>query len=397
MSYGSAALGVGLGLVLADGFDRFVATRTPADSTPSAAAGKRPWFGKNAAAAMARRPDGVRLGVQAAGAVGSMVLAYLTRRGRALPWFFGGAAVGFGSNLLLQLVTWYVAPAVLKATPSEENLGNRLYPAQQADIQDGIDAIFEDWGTNDVLKGGQAEVASIPAITVGVSGARTLGKAGSGSQSPSGQLAAVSDVERARTEGFLLTGRLGKCGSCGGQPGGCWASCPDLGTECGPCAGPGTKTAQACRYLVEIGDDLYAMAAKANVSVVSIDDLNGGTPDTYWRVGETVLLPNAMCRYLFASTPNGGGGGGQPMTPGGGGGQPMTPGGGGGQPMTPAVPPIAYGVPTTPAVPPPLYGQTMTPSKPIAPLTAMLQVAPAMNMLKLSGPPIFNDDNDDSD
>jgi hypothetical protein len=328
-----------------------------------------------------------------------MVLAYLTRRGRALPWFFGGAAVGFGSNLLLQLVTWYVAPAVLKAKPTDENLGNRLYPAQQGDIQDGIDAIFDDWNSNPVLQGGQAETANIPAISVGVSGASTLGKAGSGSQPPSGQLAAASDVERARTDGFFLTGRLGKCGSCGGQSGGCWASCPDLGTECGPCAGPGVQRAKSCRYRVEIGDDLYAMAAKANVSVVSVDDLNGGTPDTYWRVGAVVLLPNAMCRYLYASTPNGGGpnGGGQPMVPA----VPPTYG----TPMTPSAPP--YGQPMVPAVPAPPYGTPMMPSNPpggtgpLVPSTAVLQVAPAggggMNMLAISGPPVFNNDDESDD
>lgn len=306
VSYGSAILGVGLGLVAADFGDRVAATRTPADSTPEAGTARRPWYGRDAAAAIRRRPDAIRLGVQAGGAVVAMILAYLTRRGRTLPWLFGGVSVGFGANLLQQLTTWWVMPMLLKVPedkPGEESLANRLYSLEQGHYQDEVDKVFENWGAVPALSAGQAETPQIQA-PVPAGGAGFLGKGRSGKQA-NGQLAAA-DLERARSEGFFLTGRLGKCASCGGQ-GGCWASCHDLGEDCGPCAGPGIRDAKQCRYTVCDSDNLYVMAQAASVDINAVAALNGGgTPDSFWIPGNGVVLPYSMCKYI-EKRDNGGG------------------------------------------------------------------------------------------
>jgi hypothetical protein len=144
-AFGIASAGVGLGLLVARGIDRFVATMKPATSK-NGTTSNLAWYGKNAVAAINRRPGLVRLGVQAGGAVVAIGGAYALRNKPVAPWLLGGIALGFGSNLLLQAFEWYAIPYLLKIKkPDEKTIQNRLYVLEQTDTQDSVDAICEDW------------------------------------------------------------------------------------------------------------------------------------------------------------------------------------------------------------------------------------------------------------
>lgn len=307
--YGIAAGGVGAGLVIADFLDRFVATRTPADSEEPAATANHPWYGRDAAAAQRRRPDAMRLGAQAAGAVVSMALAYWTRNGNILPWLFGGTAVGFGANLLKQLTDWYVMPFAFKVDdPTEESFANRMFPLEQDAIQSEVDTMFENWATVPALLAGQSEAA--PAIQSPLaqpgSGVYTLGKAGSGNGLSQLQpLGARPDLRTSSKRQFIgKPHMLGKrCDGCGGY-GGCWADCSThtgyVEADCTDC--------KQCAYVVQPGDDLGQILSASNTGVGAVRALNGGQDaGTFWRPGNRVVLPYEACMVVSGMPSNNGG------------------------------------------------------------------------------------------
>lgn len=291
---GIAGLGVGLGLAIADGADRFVATRKPKD-------GKNPYYGANAAAAQNRRPDAWRLGAQAAGGVAGVALAYAVRGRMILPFLVGGTAVGFFANLTKMLLNWYAMPMVFKvASGSEASFANRMYPLEQKSVQDVVDQLFTNWQTAVNLNLNQQDppqiVGVMPVPTTGP--AYTLGRKPNGANgAPQGKARAQSAEASGRVgqPTLVLTGRLGMCDSCGGS-GGCWDHCPELVT-CGDCTDE--LIARRCEYVVQAGDDLSAMAAQYGIDVAQVDALNA---PGYWVPGNKVVLPFAFCRVLEGPT-----------------------------------------------------------------------------------------------
>lgn len=287
-AFGVAAAGVGLGLLVARGIDRFVATMKPADSKNGIKA-NRAWYGKNAVAAINRRPGALRLGVQAAGAVAGIGAAYALRNKPIAPWAFGGLALGFGANLLLQFAEWYAIPWVLKIQkPDEQTVQNRLYVLEQVNTQDEVDKIFEDWATKPALAANQDQNAPIIAGPLNAAGSddiATLGRGAAGSR-PS------SPVGIGAPRRFVPDGRIGHCGECGGD-GGHYSGCG----QCDVCNG-GTR-GRRCLYTVERGADVYAIANAAGVDIGAIAAMNGGgTPDQWWQPGAQVVLPEAACRVV---------------------------------------------------------------------------------------------------
>lgn len=325
-AYGWAAGGVAFGLTLARAVDRYVATRAPADS--GSMTGNNPWYGRDAAAAYNRRPDAMRMGAQAAGALAAIGGAYVTRHRDLAPWALGGLALGFGSNLLLQVAEWFIMPRIFKVeSPTEATFANRMYPLEQVEVQDTIDSMFETWSGVPSLAEGQQNPPVIQGPLSDGGSTYTLGAAHE-SESASPLPGAVG--------GLIPTGRVGECSSCGGR-GGCHRGCPSL--DCKDCGGGQNRR---CAYVVQAGDDLMAMAAAAGVSTTTVDMLNGGSAPTYWVIGNEVILPYEMCMQLIDGggggtvvnkQPNGGGGTFIPQQPNGGGGttvQKQPNGGGGG-------------------------------------------------------------------
>jgi hypothetical protein len=324
-AWGTAAAGVGLGLGVADFLDRYVATRKPKD-------GRNPWYGANAAAAYNRRPDAWRLGAQAAGGLGAMALAYATRGRGVIPWLLGGTAIGFGANLTQMLFNYWLMPLIFrvkKETPSEPNLGNRLYPLEQDFVQDTVDNIFKNFAlatnlqANQAADVGQPGFAVPPVAPVDPTGpVYTLGRAahdyylGAPQYSPygnggyghpgyaagypgyagkGGAQAGVSSGQAGQPV-HVKTGRLGMCSACGGYDG-CWSHCPDL-TICGDCP-TWPPTARMCTYVVQAGDDLATLAARYNIDVAQVDAMNPpGDRAQYWIPGATVTLPYAFCMAM---------------------------------------------------------------------------------------------------
>jgi hypothetical protein len=267
-AYGVAALGVGIGLIVADVTDRFIATRAPKD-------GKNPWYGKDAAAAYRRRPDAWRLGGQAGGAVAGMALAYVTRGRGVVPWLLGGIAVGFGSNLVKQLWDWYAAPAILKVDPAnagQPTMGNRLYSLEQGWIQDNVATMFENWKTNTLAPGQQdPPVIASPSPPSAAGPVYTLGRPGQAARS------------------IVRTGRVGTCSDCGCSDG-CYSNCPTLCPNC-----PEFNQNTMCQYTVQPGDDIATFASAGGVSVEQISALNPNTP---WTPGARVFLPYGICSAM---------------------------------------------------------------------------------------------------
>ena len=289
VSYGAAAVTVTLGLIAADFVDRAMATRKPAKG-PTGAEAKRAWYGRDAAAAQRMRPDAWRLGAQAAGAVISLALAYFTRNIKVVPWLLGGFGIGFGANLLKKLSDWWIMPAILKVKEGEEGKetwANRLFPMEQASIQNEVVKMFQNWDAVESLKNQQQETALIqsPLGNTTTGPAYQLGKA-------QGDGAPASAVGSPNERRFMNTGRLGLCPECHGQNG-CYSDC---GTLCPNCPEYNPRT--DCECTVEEGDDLAAIAAAGGVSMRDVDILNGGTPATYWRIGNKVKLPYGACCAL---------------------------------------------------------------------------------------------------
>lgn len=281
--FGTAAVATALGLVVADFVDRIVATRQPPDS--GSAKSSRPWFGRDAAAAQRMRPDAWRLGAQAAGAVISLGLAFWTRNIKFLPWALGGVALGFASNLLMKVTTWWLMPAFLKVQKADEQtLANRTYVLEQDATQTVVTGMFEKWDQNPSLAQQQDPTNPVilgPLASSGASGTYALGK---------GQPAAPNTVGSPK---FVNTGRLGLCPFCK-QVNGCLSNCPSL---CPSCADyrPFTKA----RYQVKAGDNLTQLAALGGVNISDVNALNGGTsPETYWQPDKTVIVPYGMAMVL---------------------------------------------------------------------------------------------------
>jgi len=274
-AYGIAAVGVGIGLIVADVTDRLIATRTPKD-------GRNPWYGKDAAGAIRMRPDAWRLGGQAGGAVAGMALAWWTRGRGIIPWLVGGVAVGFGANLVQQLWTWYIAPAVLKVEAADANkpsLGNRAYSLEQNYIQDSVAKYFEARPFSPTLAPGQQEPPVIvsPMTAGGGGGIYTL--AGNNGVGRPGQT----------PRSVVRTGRVGTCAECGCSDG-CFSNCPTLCPEC-----PEFNQNTMCRHQVQPGDDIAAFASAGGVSVAQIEALN---PPGSWSPGNVVLLPYGVCSAM---------------------------------------------------------------------------------------------------
>lgn len=316
VAFGWAAGGIGIGLAVADFVDRYVATRKPAD-TKGGAKGLNPWYGRDAAAAMARRPDGARLAVQALGGVGALGLAYATRRNRVLPWLLGGVALGFGSNLAMKVITWWIMPKVLSVKdPTEATLANRLYPLEQKSVQDAVSGMFEAWDGVASLNAGQQQTPSIasPLSDTPSSDVYTLGEAGAP------PLPGAAGHQGLNSQ----SGRVGACHSCGGMPGH-YSNCPELCPDCpggsgvpgsddggggGGGGGDGGGGNNLCTWVVREGDDLLALVNEAGVSVNDVNALNGGgSPESYWQPGHRATLPRAVCLVVLKH------GGGTPLIP----------------------------------------------------------------------------------
>lgn len=265
MSFGVAAAGVGVGLVFADFLDRWIATRRPADSATPAATGQNPWFGANAAAAQRRKPDALRLGGQAAGAVGAMGLGYVLRGRPFFPWLFGGVALGFGSNLVKMLLDYWLMPAIFQVKdPNEASFANRMYPLEQSAVQDAVAAMFENWGGTPNLANNQLQTPVIVGVLP--------------SQNPTPGVYALGAANP-------TFGQRGDVAGCNG----CWPK-----TRI-PNGGGGA----ACIYTVKQGDDLTAVLQASGTSLATVNALNGGGgPDSYWYSGNRVRLPHGACAYL---------------------------------------------------------------------------------------------------
>jgi len=283
MAYGTAAAGVAVGLLVADFVDRYVATRKPADAASGATA-NNPWYGRDAAAAQRMRPDAWRLGTQAAGAVVALGLAYWTRGSRLIPWLLGGTAIGFGANLLKMLADWWLMPAILKTkADNEASFANRMYPLEQAAIQDQVTEIFANWDKTESLNAGQQTTPDIRSPLTGAAAGGTdvytLGRANVASRGVG-----------ANGRFFKNTGRLGNCTSCGGYNG-CWSDCS---TQCPDC--PGYNPHKKCTYTVQMMGEIEALAAQSGVTMSDVASMNGGR--TSFAVGETVTLPYGMCMII---------------------------------------------------------------------------------------------------
>jgi hypothetical protein len=215
--FGMAALGVGVGLIVATMTDRFIATMKPKDGTQA-------WGGAEAANAIAARPTAMRLGVQALGAVATVYGAYATRtRSPKASFLLGGVATGFGANLLLQLWNYFAAPALFKVKAGEESkltMANRLYSFEQKSLQDAIAAQFKDWKTNTELAGAQAPGAGPTGLAPVGPSHLTL----SGTPEQPRQLGAPNPISNWRPTAPMpstlfqpaqVGGKVGDCGSCG--------------------------------------------------------------------------------------------------------------------------------------------------------------------------------------
>jgi len=276
-AYGVAAVGVGLGLIVADVTDRLIATRTPKD-------GRNPWYGKDAAGAIRMRPDAWRLGGQAGGAVAGMAVAYWARGRGIIPWLVGGIAVGFGANLVKQLWDWYLAPTVMKvelADAGKPSIGNRLYSLEQNYIQEQVAKLFAQRPFVASLAPGQNDP---PQIT------SPLGGGGTGA-GPMYQLSGQPGVGRPgqNARSVIRTGRVGTCQECGCSDG-CYSNCPTLCPDC-----PEYNQNTMCRHQVQAGDDINAFASAGGVSVEQILALNPNTP---WTPGSVVFLPYGVCSAM---------------------------------------------------------------------------------------------------
>lgn len=310
---GVAAVGIGFGLLVAEMVDRAVATRTPADDGTNKA--NHPWYGRNAVAAIQRRPDAMRYGAQIGGAAVSIGVAYLSRNlrgiGRIVPFLAGGMAVAFVANAAMKLFNWEIAPRIFKVTkPDEMTLGNRLFVLEQVETQDKVDELFNKWGGTASLSANQLETPSIQGPLSADTSQDILTLAGK--PKPEGLPLGLGG----RPGPLVETGRVGQCTSCNGMNG-CFASCPGLKADCASCKpsegsgdsststsdGGGGGGGKRCRYIVQPGDDVFEIARASGIDMNTVNLLNTGTPDQYWVVGSSVVLPNQMCNLVRTRIP----------------------------------------------------------------------------------------------
>lgn len=321
-SFGWAAGGVGIGLVFAELLDRYVATRAPGKSKDGTADGAQPWMGRNAVAAIQRRPDALRLGVQAGGALASIGGAYLAGRrgGRILPWALGGTAVGFGANLAKQLMIWWIVPMVLKVPVdaqgnldySKPSLANRLTALEQKPLQDAIDKLWENYNLVGDLVANQN---AVPQISSPLNAATDQSLLTLGGATGNGPLPVAGRPYWVGQPG------VGSCMSCGGMQGH-WSNCPSNCQDCpdgsgipiprdssngGSDSGGGGGSGQPrqCEYTVQRGDDLEALLATTGLTMNDVANLNGGgLPTTWWVPGNVVTLPEALCMAIVNRRPS---------------------------------------------------------------------------------------------
>lgn len=289
-NFGTAAVATAFGLVVADFVDRVVATRQPADTATTK--GVRPWYGRDAAAAQRMRPDAWRLGVQAGGAVIALALAFWTRNIKFLPWALSGVALGFASTLIMKLTTWWLMPAILKVQkPGEQTMANRTYVLEQDTTQTVVQGMFDKWDQNPALKNAQA-AGDNPAI-LGPLDALTADQAQKlvllGKEQANGSAPGAVGSPSAK----VPTGRLGLCPFCK-QVNGCLSNCPSLCPKCSEYR-PFIKA----KYPVKAGDNLTKLAQLGAVNISDINAMNGGgSPETYWQVGKTALVPYGVAMVI---------------------------------------------------------------------------------------------------
>jgi hypothetical protein len=138
MTAGQIAMAVGaLGVsyTLTDLLDRVIATNSAKGCSKEAKLGV-------SALKIQQRPGLYRLGVQVVLAAAGYAGAYFVgpQHGMAQA-ALGGLGAGAGVHALVALLNSRVMPAIFKADNADsDSLGNRLYPAEQAYVQDKIDA-----------------------------------------------------------------------------------------------------------------------------------------------------------------------------------------------------------------------------------------------------------------
>lgn len=288
-SFGTAAIATAFGLVVADFVDRIMATRQPADSGTTKAT--MPWYGRDAAAAQRMRPDAWRLGAQAAGAVIALGLAFWTRNVKFLPWALGGIALGFGSNLIMKLTTWWLMPAILPVKdPSEATFNNRMYVLEQDAVQTKVADMFAKWDTTPSLNAQQTtpvDASGKSSAIMSPLGAGNVYALGKGQGNGAAAHGAVGAQPR-----FVNTGRLGLCPFCK-QVNGCLSNCPSLCPSC-----PQHRPFKMAKYPVVAGDNLTQLAALGGVRIEDVNAMNGGTPETYWVPGKTAMVPYGIAMVL---------------------------------------------------------------------------------------------------
>lgn len=288
-AFAVATGGIALGFILADGLDRFVATRKPTG-------GVRAYVGRDAATIINSKPDSMRLAATALGTAAMMAASYYTSRRRpGVSYFFGGLAVGFGVKLLQQLANWYVMPAVFKVgdNKSEDTLANRLFSLEQKDVQDAVHKSYDPTTTppGDRFQATQDKTTPPSYPAVGPTTGQYLAGRGNG-------MRAISPLHGAPSRGAVSalkprkSGQSGRCGTCGGD-GGCYDGCSDACDECG--------NTKACEFMVGPSDDLNAILAASGVSMSEVSALNPGGVN--WTPGATVVLPNAACMHVSGQTP----------------------------------------------------------------------------------------------
>lgn len=295
-SYAVAIGGLGFGLGIARLTDRYIATRTPGPSGDKGEGGRRPYYGRAAALAILGRPDGWRFGAQAVGAIAGIGGAYLSRDMTLLPWAMGGLALGFGTNLILMGLESYLMPAIFKVekeNANKESVGNRLYPFEQAYVQDDIDKVLDNWLSNPILAGNQQEGNPLILSPLNIGGGESLIGLGAA------QRQGAAKHPFADAVGKNAAGRVGTSAGDGGCPGGCGGGCSDTPGGCVDC-NEKNGVPRLCEYTVQQGDDLFQLIGNTGYSVSDVNSMNGGRdPSAYWYPGSLVTLPRSICLKLI--------------------------------------------------------------------------------------------------
>lgn len=261
MGLGIFAVSFGIGLAGASFADRAVATRASAVKD-----GKNALYGGNAALAILKKPDAMRLGVQFGGAVGSMVLGYVSRNVRGLPWVFAGLAGGFGANGVRMLIEGYLMPALMPAKAGEVKAGNRYYALEQGYVQDRLTAFFETPPPGSTLAASQTGEPTSPDLMGSQVAILTLGEPG---------------------PRFVADGSLGRCGECQAE-GGHLSSCSEYCPNCG----------RTYEYDVLQGDNMLSIASLSGTDPNFVAGINGNKSLSLMKKGDTVKIPWRMGEWM---------------------------------------------------------------------------------------------------